>query len=294
MPPVWPRVTGQRLAAPPPPQPTCTSGSRSTTPTRSAPGSSTSRSCSAAGRASSAAAARACSPVRRPSWCRAAAPTAPTSPTTTTPRKIERLAHAAHRRRVAVQKPRAARAAPSRPTGTASTSPGWSTARASSSTAPASPAAPAARCTSPRSTRGERPLDWKPDVCWQLPLRREDDDSDDERPRRHRPAVEAPHWGDGRRRVPLVVHRVARCVRRSPPRVRDDARRADRAGRRAHLPEVGRVPRRPSPPQGRADSPPHGALQERKAPEGVAFRRSWGEITKRTFRVENAALSRRR
>jgi hypothetical protein len=24
-------------------------------------------------------------------------------------------------------------------------------------------------------TRGERPLDWKPDVCWQLPLRREDE-----------------------------------------------------------------------------------------------------------------------
>ncbi|MCI4361418.1 MAG: hypothetical protein L3J91_06900, partial [Thermoplasmata archaeon] len=22
--------------------------------------------------------------------------------------------------------------------------------------------------------QGERPLDWKPDVCWQLPLRRED------------------------------------------------------------------------------------------------------------------------
>jgi hypothetical protein len=24
-------------------------------------------------------------------------------------------------------------------------------------------------------TRAERPLDWKPDVCWQLPLRREDE-----------------------------------------------------------------------------------------------------------------------
>jgi hypothetical protein len=26
--------------------------------------------------------------------------------------------------------------------------------------------------------RGERPLDWKPDVCWQLPLRREDETDD--------------------------------------------------------------------------------------------------------------------
>ena len=28
-------------------------------------------------------------------------------------------------------------------------------------------------CTAPRSARGERFLDWKPDVCWQLPLRLE-------------------------------------------------------------------------------------------------------------------------
>ena len=47
----------------------------------------------------------------------------------------------------------------------------WSTAPASSSTARASPAAPAAPCTRPRWAAGERPLDWKPEVCWQLPLR---------------------------------------------------------------------------------------------------------------------------
>ena len=29
----------------------------------------------------------------------------------------------------------------------------------------------AARCTRRRSAAGERPMDWKPDVCWQLPLR---------------------------------------------------------------------------------------------------------------------------
>ena len=49
--------------------------------------------------------------------------------------------------------------------------PGSSTARASSSTGPGSRAAPAARCTSPPSTPASPPIDWKPSVCWQLPVR---------------------------------------------------------------------------------------------------------------------------
>ena len=36
----------------------------------------------------------------------------------------------------------------------------------------------AARCTRPRSTPGERPIDWKPEVCWQLPLRLQEDTDD--------------------------------------------------------------------------------------------------------------------
>ena len=56
-------------------------------------------------------------------------------------------------------------------TATARSSPAWSATPASSSTDPASPAAPAARCTVPRSTPASGPLDWKPAVCWQLPLR---------------------------------------------------------------------------------------------------------------------------
>ncbi len=43
--------------------------------------------------------------------------------------------------------------------------------RASSSTSPASPAARVARCTSPLSKPASGHIDWKPDVCWQLPLR---------------------------------------------------------------------------------------------------------------------------
>lgn len=46
--------------------------------------------------------------------------------------------------------------------------------------------------------RSERPLDWKPTVCWQLPLRREDDDSDESG---HVTSTirqwDRKHWGDG-------------------------------------------------------------------------------------------------
>ena len=50
-------------------------------------------------------------------------------------------------------------------------SPAWSTARASSSTAGVRRRRRAARSTAAALEAGERPLDWKPDVCWQLPLR---------------------------------------------------------------------------------------------------------------------------
>ena len=49
-----------------------------------------------------------------------------------------------------------------------------------------------------------------------------DDETDDVRPRHlHAPRVEAPRLGRGRRRVPLVVHRGARGVRRPRAGVRD-------------------------------------------------------------------------
>jgi hypothetical protein len=47
------------------------------------------------------------------------------------------------------------------------------------------------------ASRGERPMDWKPDVCWQLPLRREDETD----ATGHVTSVvrqwDRRHWGDG-------------------------------------------------------------------------------------------------
>ena len=55
---------------------------------------------------------------------------------------------------------------------TAPARPGSSTAPASSSTAPASRPERAARCTSTPCVTGRPPHEAKPDVCWQLPIRR--------------------------------------------------------------------------------------------------------------------------
>lgn len=46
-------------------------------------------------------------------------------------------------------------------------------------------------------TRGERPLDWKPDVCWQLPLRREDETLEDGHVVSRVIQWDREHWGDG-------------------------------------------------------------------------------------------------
>jgi hypothetical protein len=45
--------------------------------------------------------------------------------------------------------------------------------------------------------RGERPLDFKPDVCWQLPLRREDAVSDDGHVTSTLRQWDRRHWGEG-------------------------------------------------------------------------------------------------
>jgi len=44
---------------------------------------------------------------------------------------------------------------------------------------------------------GERPLDWKPNVCWQLPLRREDETASDGRVTSVVKQWDRVHWGDG-------------------------------------------------------------------------------------------------
>lgn len=44
---------------------------------------------------------------------------------------------------------------------------------------------------------GERPLDWKPEVCWQLPLRREDAEQADGRITSTVTQWDRRHWGEG-------------------------------------------------------------------------------------------------
>ena len=61
--------------------------------------------------------------------------------------------------------------------------------------------------------RGVNPLKYKPEVCWQLPLRREDDVDDDGLRHLHHPPVGPQALGSRGRGVPLVVHRIARSVR---------------------------------------------------------------------------------
>ena len=45
--------------------------------------------------------------------------------------------------------------------------------------------------------RGTEPLEWKPDVCWQLPLRREDRTEDDGRVTSTVTQWDRKHWGEG-------------------------------------------------------------------------------------------------
>ena len=92
---------------------------------------------------------------------------------------------------------RPARRGGAQPAPTGPGSPGWSTGRASSSTGPASPAG--AGCALHRAAldRGQAPLELKPDVCWQLPLRREDTTDDAGRVTSTITQWDRRHWGDG-------------------------------------------------------------------------------------------------
>ena len=57
---------------------------------------------------------------------------------------------------------------------------------------------------------GERPLDWKPNVCWQVPLRLEHSTDENGHVTSRLRDWKRRDWGDGGHRVPLVVHRGAR------------------------------------------------------------------------------------
>ena len=94
---------------------------------------------------------------------------------------------------------------------------------------------------------GVHPLEYKPDVCWQLPIRRDQDWT--KRPDgtkillTHAERVRPARLGRGRARPALVVHVVAGGARRleAPlPGVRARTHRADRQGR---VHEAGRAVR---------------------------------------------------
>ena len=114
-------------------------------------------------------------PSRRPSSCTAAAPTAPTSPARTTAATSRRWPSGSPPTSGSSASRRRSGAARSRSTGTATPSPAWSTAPASSSTGPSFPGGPGCALHRAALEAGERFMDWKPEVCWQLPLRRVDD-----------------------------------------------------------------------------------------------------------------------
>ena len=109
-----------------------------------------------------------------------------------------------------------------RSTRTATARPRSSTARASSSTGRGSPPGPGAPCTSTPCSPGRRRTRPKPDVCWQLPIRRSYRTV--ERARRHLlprgddRRVHPPRLGTGRARPRLVLLVEPRGARRARSR----------------------------------------------------------------------------
>ena len=232
------------------------------------------------GRASSAAAAPASSRAGRTT---AAAATARSSPTTTTwPGSTANVA-AAHRRRLAARR---RPAAPSLDRGGRAAEP-TTASRACRVAAhphrrrrlrlPQPARAPrrqrAAPCTAMALRTGVHPLTTKPDVCWQLPVRREQEYV--ERPdgttvlvTTHR-RVRPPRLGPGRARPALVVHRLpgrARLARAAGGDLRAGADRPARRGRLRRATPADRAPPRPGPDRPAPGQPPAGARRAAPAP----------------------------
>ena len=147
------------------------------------------------GTASSGAAARACSPARPRSWRRAAAPTAPTSPTTTTSARVEAAARPS-RRRWQFARPAAGRDRPHergrRPASTRLVD-----GACIFLNRPGFPGGPGCALHRAALERGRHPLELKPDVCWQLPLRREDTTDDAGHVTSTVTQWDRRHWGEG-------------------------------------------------------------------------------------------------
>ena len=69
--------------------------------------------------------------------------------------------------------------------------------------------------------RGVPHLELKPDVCWQLPLSRDDEVGRGRTCDLRHPAMGPPRLGQGGVRVPLVVHRVTRRLRGHAARIEE-------------------------------------------------------------------------
>ncbi len=168
------------------------------------------------GRASSATAARACSTTTPPSSPRGAAATARTSSTTTTCAWSPRRPRASTPQQWQFHR-RAKRG------GFLDTEDGATVTRLVDGACiflnrPGFAGGPGCALHVAALDAGERPLDWKPDVCWQLPAAPA---REHRRPRLrhlHAARVEAPRLGRGRRRVPLVVHRSPTTRSSAPTR----------------------------------------------------------------------------
>ena len=187
-------------------------------------------------------------PSRRPSsvqgCCSYGAPLHRPQATATTSQQV---GQAAHRRPSGSSRRGRSQGASTRrsgkPTRTArpSGAPGSSTTPASSSTGPASPPGPAARSTVYAARhRASTTATVKPEVCWQLPLRRVDDEQDDGTVISHADRVRPrPGWGEGGddfawwcTEAPGGVHRArARRTESMGEELRHDARQAGSTGR---------------------------------------------------------------
>ena len=177
----------------------------------------------------------------------------------------------------------------SRPTRTARSSAGWSTARASSSTGPDFPGGPAARCTAPRSSAASGRSTGSPTSAGSCRCAATTHTDDDGHVMSTIARVEAPRLGRGRRRVPLVVHRSARGVRRHRTRLRVHGRRDGRDGRPKRLRQPGRLPRTAR-PRAVDRAPPPG--RPRPAADGRDRRRLRGRadrVLRGAGRLDDAA-----
>ena len=130
---------------------------------------------------------------------------------------------------------------------------------------------------------GVHPLTYKPDVCWQLPVRREQEwtkrPDGTKYPAVHADRIRPARLGPRRARPRLVVHVLTGRARRHRPDVQDVRTRADRAGGPGGLRRAGPALRHPA------------AVQAGRAAPGDGRRGGGpgGEEARRTRRAADAA-----